>query len=292
MRPNLNNLSGEKEALSLLELNTRIRGALSRAFPKTCWVRAEMSDVRVNTSSGHCYLEFVEKNVQTGQLVAKVRGSIWAKTFRMLKPYFEMETGQMFASGLKVLVKVSVEFHELYGLSLTVLDIDPAYTLGDMVRKRMEIIRQLQEEGVFTLNKELPFPLLPRRIAIITSPTAVFSENYYDNYNAEDDAAGTECAGGSVKYDRENYIFDIKNDSSGGDYVKLWHIILDHPLYHNSVLRQPLKNMRVVCLDETHAEYIRKYYSHIKEVIVMPLPADTAKSLVPYNERSRDVLFT
>ena len=120
----------------------------------------------------------------------------------------------------------------------------------------------------------------------------IFSENYYDNYNAEDDVAGTECAGGSVKYDRENYIFDIKNDSSGGDYVKLWHIILDHPLYHNSVLKQPLKNMRVVCLDETHAEYIRKYYSHIKEVIVMPLPADTAKSLVPYNERSRDVLFT
>ena len=77
MRPNLNNLSGEKEALSLLELNTCIRGALSRAFPETCWVRAEMSDVRVNTSSGHCYLEFVEKNVQTGQLVAKVRGSIF-----------------------------------------------------------------------------------------------------------------------------------------------------------------------------------------------------------------------
>ena len=120
----------------------------------------------------------------------------------------------------------------------------------------------------------------------------IFSQNYYDNYNADNDVAGTECAGGSVKYDRENYIFDIKNDSSGGDYVKLWHIILDHPLYHNSVLRQPLKNMRVVCLDETHAEYIRKYYSHIKEVIVMPLPADTAKSLVPYNERSRDVLFT
>ena len=178
MRPNVNNLSGEKEALSLLELNTRIRGALSRAFPETCWVRAEMSDVRVNTSSGHCYLEFVEKNAQTGQLVAKVRGSIWAKTFRMLKPYFEMETGQMFASGLKVLVKVSVEFHELYGLSLTVLDIDPAYTLGDMVRKRMEIIRQLQEEGVFTLNKELPFPLLPRRIAIITSPTAAGYEDF------------------------------------------------------------------------------------------------------------------
>ena len=84
----------------------------------------------------------------TGQLVAKVRGSIWAKTFRMLKPYFEMETGQMFASGLKVLVKVSDRVpRACTDMSLTVLDIDPAYTLGDMVRKRMEIIRQLQEEG-------------------------------------------------------------------------------------------------------------------------------------------------
>lgn len=167
-----------RDALSLLELNTRIRVALAEAFPDTCWVRAEMSDVRVNASSGHCYLEFVEKDSRSGQLLAKVRGSIWAKTFRMLKPYFEMETGQSFTSGLKVLVKVAVEFHELYGLSLTVLDIDPAYTLGDMARRRMEIIRQLQEEGVFTLNKELPFPLLPRRIAIITSPTAAGYEDF------------------------------------------------------------------------------------------------------------------
>ena len=89
-----------------------------------------------------------------------------------------METGQAFASGLNVLVKVSVEFHELYGLSLNVLDIDPTYTIGDMARKRMEIIRQLQEEGVFTLNKELPFPILPRRIAIITSPTAAGYEDF------------------------------------------------------------------------------------------------------------------
>lgn len=168
----------ERRELSLLELNNLVRGAVSEAFPGTCWVRAEMSDVRTNASSGHCYLEFIEKNPITGQLVARARGSIWAKTFRMLKPYFEMETGQMFASGLKVLVKVSVEFHELYGYSLTVLDIDPAYTLGDMLRKRMEIIRQLKEEGVFTLNKELPFPVLPKRIAVITSPTAAGYEDF------------------------------------------------------------------------------------------------------------------
>ena len=123
-------------------------------------------------------LSLIEKNAITGQLVARARGSIWAKTFRMLKPYFEMETGQAFASGLKVLVKVSIEFHELYGYSLTVLDIDPTYTLGDMLRKRMEIIRQLKEEGVFTLNKELPFPTLPKRIAVITSPTAAGYEDF------------------------------------------------------------------------------------------------------------------
>lgn len=170
--------TASRREFSLLELNNLVRGAISEAFPGTCWVRAEMSDVRTNAASGHCYLEFIEKNAVTGQLVAKARGSIWAKTFRMLKPYFEMETGQLFASGLKVLVKVSVEFHELYGYSLTVLDIDPAYTLGDMLRKRMEIIRQLKEEGVFTLNKELPFPVLPKRIAVITSPTAAGYEDF------------------------------------------------------------------------------------------------------------------
>lgn len=175
---------GGREELSLLELNNRVRGAISRAFPDTCWVRAEMSDVRVNQSSGHCYLEFVEKNPLTGQLAAKARGSIWAKTFRMLKPYFELETGRAFASGLKVLVQVIVEFHELYGFNLTVVDIDPTYTLGDMIRKRMEIIRQLQEEGVFTLNKELPLPLLPQRLAVITSPTAAGYEDFLHQLSA------------------------------------------------------------------------------------------------------------
>lgn len=178
MNLDLNSAGQDRQEFSLLELNNRIKNALLDAFPETCWIRAEMSDVCTNAASGHCYLEFIEKNPLTGQLVARARGSIWAKTFRLLKPYFEMETGQQFASGLKVLVKVAVEFHELYGYSLTVLDIDPAYTLGDMVRRRMEIIRQLQEEGVFTLNKELPFPTLPKRVAVITSPTAAGYEDF------------------------------------------------------------------------------------------------------------------
>ncbi len=168
------------EPMSLFELNTLVGEAINDALPGTYWIRAETSDVRVNTSSGHCYLEFIDKDEFSGQIVAKSRGTIWARIFQMLAPYFEQETGQVFKSGLKVLVNVSVEFHELYGYSLHVHDIDPSYTLGDLVKKRKDIIRRLQEEGVFGLNKELPFPLLPQRIAVITSPTAAGYEDFTD----------------------------------------------------------------------------------------------------------------
>jgi len=167
-----------REALSLLELNTIIREAIRETLPATYWVRAEMSDVRVNSSSGHCYLEFIEKNEKTGQTLAKARGTIWGRTFQALKPRFENETGQRFSSGLKVLTNVSVEFHELYGYNLSVHDIDPSYTLGDLVKKRKEIVHRLQEEGIFALNKELPFPSIPHRIAVITSPTAAGYEDF------------------------------------------------------------------------------------------------------------------
>ena len=157
-----------------------------RDRPGTYWVRAETSEVRVNATSGHCYLEFVEKDETTGQLVAKSRGTIWARNFAVLRTYFEQETGQTFISGLKVLVNVSVEYHELYGLSLTVHDIDPSYTLGDMARKRMEVIRRLQEEGVFDLNKELTLAILPQRIAVISSPTAAGYEDFVNQLTHND----------------------------------------------------------------------------------------------------------
>jgi exodeoxyribonuclease VII large subunit len=171
---------GSREAMSLSELNALVRKAISRALPETYWVRAETSDVRVNTASGHCYLEFVDKDERSGQIAAKARGTVWARTFQMLKPYFEQETGQIFKSGLKVLVSVSVEFHGVYGYSLNVYDIDPSYTIGDMARKRKEVILRLQKEGIFGLNKELPFPVLPQRIAVITSPTAAGYEDFAD----------------------------------------------------------------------------------------------------------------
>ena len=161
----------EQQALSLHELNGLVKRSIRSCLPDTYWVQAELSDVRSNYS-GHCYLEFIQKDAGGNNLIAKARGTIWSNIYKMLKPYFEQETGQAFTSGIKVLVQVSVEFHELYGYSLTVLDIDPTYTVGDMERKRREILRQLEEEGVIDLNKELEMPMLPQRIAVISSATA------------------------------------------------------------------------------------------------------------------------
>lgn len=161
----------EEQTISLYELNNLVKQALRRHLPDTYWIEAELSDVRSNYS-GHCYLEFVQKDASGNTLIAKARGTIWSNVYKMLKPYFEEETGQAFASGIKVRVCVSVEFHELYGHSLTVVDIDPTYTVGDMIRKRREILRRLEEEGVLDLNKELDFPMLPQRIAVISSATA------------------------------------------------------------------------------------------------------------------------
>ena len=161
----------ELQSLSLYELNGLVKRSIRSCLPDTYWVQAELSDVRSNYS-GHCYLEFIQKDVSGNNLIAKARGTIWSNIYKMLKPYFEQETGQTFTSGIKVLVQVSVEFHELYGYSLTVLDIDPTFTVGDMERKRREILRQLEEEGVIDLNKDLEMPMLPQRVAVISSSTA------------------------------------------------------------------------------------------------------------------------
>ena len=167
------------EKMSLLELNNRIRDALQGAFPETLWVVAEISEIKVNRT-GHCYLELVEKDDVTDELTARARATIWSYTFRMLRPYFETTTGQPLAEGIKILVQVSVEYHPGYGLSLNIKDIDPTYTLGDLALRRREIIRRLEEAGVFHMNQELPLPLVPQRIAVISSATAAGYQDFTD----------------------------------------------------------------------------------------------------------------
>ena len=156
---------------SLSELNGEVKKVLSANFSAPVWVIGEISEINVH-SNGHCYLTLIEKGESEDRIVAQARATIWSYTFRMLRPYFETTTGQQLTDGIKVLLQVSVEFHELYGFSLNVRNIDPTYTLGDQARKRLEIIRRLTDEGVLTMNKELELPLVPQKIAVISSPSA------------------------------------------------------------------------------------------------------------------------
>ncbi|MDR2087710.1 MAG: exodeoxyribonuclease VII large subunit [Dysgonamonadaceae bacterium] len=166
--------------LTLSQLNSLIACEIKQAFPDTYWLLAETSDVRFN-NNGHCYLEFIEKEEKNGNIIAKARAYIWKNTFQVLKPYFEEKTGQSFVSGIKVLVKVSVDFNTVYGYGLSIYDIDPTYTLGDIQRRRQEILRRLEEDGILDMNKELEMPALPQRVAIITSPTAAGYEDFQNH---------------------------------------------------------------------------------------------------------------
>ncbi|MCX6237878.1 MAG: exodeoxyribonuclease VII large subunit [Bacteroidia bacterium] len=167
------------ERLKLSELNGLVKKAVGEAFTAPIWVIGEISELKTNRS-GHCYLVLIEKDENEDVIVAQARATIWSYTFRMLRPYFESTTGQQLTEGIKVLVSVSVEFHELYGYSLNIRDIDPTYTLGDMARRRREIIARLQSEGVAEMNKELELPLVPQKIAIISSSTAAGYQDFID----------------------------------------------------------------------------------------------------------------
>ena len=163
---------------TLTELNLDIREALSQTHPDEYWVCAEISECHPNRNR-HCYLELIDKNRQ-GRTTARQRAIIWSNTYNLLLPYFEQVTGQRLTAGIKVLVLVTVTYHELYGMSLTIHDINPTYTIGEAARRRAEIIAQLEEEGTINDNKELPLPMLPRRIAIISSSTAAGYGDFID----------------------------------------------------------------------------------------------------------------
>ena len=172
--------------IGLLALQEQVRQALEDTFFETVWLQAEISELKQNPS-GHCYLTLVEKDPQSNALLAKASAIVWASTWRMVKPYFESQTGRALAPGLSVLVRVQVNYSALYGLSLIVYDIDPSFTVGELELARQRTIARLQEEGMFGMNAALPLPVLPRRLAVISSATAAgyrdfqrhLSENEY-----------------------------------------------------------------------------------------------------------------
>ena len=155
---------------SLFELNRLVRESIECEMPDEYWVEAELSECR--ESRGHCYMELIQKDEQTATPIAQASAKCWANKWLTIRPYFERTTGQPLHAGMKVLLQVYPQFHEAYGFSWIVNDIDPTYTIGDMARKRQEIIKKLKDEGVFDLQKELQLPLFCQHIAVISSQTA------------------------------------------------------------------------------------------------------------------------
>ena len=161
-----------KNSISLYELNHQIARAVSERFASPVWVTAEIAQLGV-ASNGHCYLELIEKNANSGATTARCKAIIWANRWPLIKMTFEQGTGgQALAAGIKVLIMAQVTMHEAYGFSLTITDIEPTYTIGEMQRKRQEIIRRLTDEGMIDANRSLPLPRPTQRIAIISADTA------------------------------------------------------------------------------------------------------------------------
>ncbi|MGO9613508.1 MAG: exodeoxyribonuclease VII large subunit [Dissulfurispiraceae bacterium] len=166
-----------KSTYSLYELNTIIKSVISDAFAGTFWVIAEIAECRCN-QRGHCYLELVEK--EADKTIAQIRATIWAYDYRRLSHNFQMATSESLKQGMKILLLAGITFHEVYGLSLNIRDIDPTYTMGEMARRKAEVIERLKEEGLMDLNKGCSLPLVPQRIAVISSPTAAGYGDFFD----------------------------------------------------------------------------------------------------------------
>ena len=175
-------MTAKASYLSLQELQQRIKSAIEDSLPLPVWVVAEISDLKVNSYSGHCYMELVEKAEAvrggTSTPKAQARAVIWRNQYAMLSAYFLSQTGSRLQVGMKILAKVMVTYHELYGLSLQISDIDPTYTLGEVERQKQITISQLKADGVWDMNRELSQPTPIQRIAIISSATAAGYQDF------------------------------------------------------------------------------------------------------------------
>lgn len=167
-----------QDSISLVEFNRRL-SSLVAAAPAVhdVWVTAETSDLRV--SGGHCYMELLQKDA-AGATVAKLRAMIWASNLRILSVRFAHATGGQLASGLKVMVRMSASIHPVYGLSAVISDINPEYTLGDLVRRRQEILNRLHAEGVLEMNRQLPLPVPCLRVAVVSARGAAGYGDFMD----------------------------------------------------------------------------------------------------------------
>ncbi|MBO4550521.1 MAG: exodeoxyribonuclease VII large subunit [Bacteroidaceae bacterium] len=160
------------EVLTLYELNSLVHEVIEANFDDEYWVTGELSDVSTPAFGGHFYGELVQKDEETDRIIARARITCWARTFGLLRLRFQKESGETLRKGLQVKLLVQVNFHEQYGYSLNILDIDSTFTLGDLAKRRREILQQLEKDGILHDNQSLPLPRLLRRIEVVSSSTA------------------------------------------------------------------------------------------------------------------------
>lgn len=166
-----------RKTITLSQLQRQVKQTLTEQFALPVWVSAEISELKVNYA-GHCYLELIEKGEDDAIPKAQARATIWRNRYPHLSSYFEAETGQPLTAGIRILAQVLVSYHELYGFSLQINDIDPAFTLGEMERQKNATIRRLQEEGVWEMNRSVELPTVVQRLAIISSAKAAGFQDF------------------------------------------------------------------------------------------------------------------
>lgn len=244
--------------MTLLQLQERIREGIEEAVPPVVWITAEIGELKMH-SSGHCYLEFVSYREKGHAVAAKARGTIWSSTFRLLKPYFETTAGVALASGLNVLVKVQVSFSPIYGLSLNVLDIDPSFTVGELELKRQQTIARLKDEGCFDMNSSLQIPSLPRRIAIISSPTAAGYRDFMKQLHGNE---------GGFRFHTELFAAQMQGEEAPGSIVAALENIASREEEFDAVaiIRGGGAAMDLVCFDD---------YTLAVNIAQFPLPVVT-----------------
>ncbi len=223
-----------REHITLRELQRAIKRTLEGDFTAPVWVSAEISDLKLN-QSGHCYLELIEKGEGSVAATAQARAVIWRSAYQRIATNFSVESGCELVRGVRILARVEVSYHELYGLSLQIVDIDPAYTMGDMERQRQQTISQLKADGVWDMNRELRLEPIVQRIAVISSATAAGYQDFMQEISRspyrfqitlfdalmQGDAAEESIVDALCRIDGEDTIFDavvvIRGGGSRGD---------------------------------------------------------------------------
>lgn len=245
--------------IGLLDLQEQVRQAIEDCFLETVWLQAEISELKQNPS-GHCYLTLVEKDPGSNALLAKATAIVWASTWRMVKPFFESQTGRALSPGMRVMVRTQVSYSALYGLSLVIYDIDPSYTVGDLEMARQRTVARLEAEGMFGMNASLTLPALPRRLAVITSATAAGYRDFM--HHLLDNEYG-------FKFETKLFQAVMQGDSAPGSIIDALDAVAEEADDFDAVLilRGGGGAMDLVCFDD---------YDLAVNVAQFPLPVLTA----------------